>query len=128
MDKNITILLAEDDSLLRDLYEQAFRLVGYHIEIAIDGQDAVDKLDHMSQLPGLILLDMMMPRMSGFDVLRYLKHSEKYKDIQVIILSNVAEQEAIDNALKLGASNYLIKTDYVPSEIVAKVGEMMVKK
>lgn len=124
-DKNIKLLLAEDDVLLRDLYEQAFRLMGYRIETAVDGQDAVEMLDKMTELPVLILLDMMMPKMTGFDVLRYVKNSGKLKDVLVVILTNLGGEEEAGMARELGAVRYLVKDEYEPKQVVEKVEEVL---
>ena len=124
-EKNIKLFLVDDDPMVRDLYERAFRLMGYDIETAIDGQDAVEKLDKMEKLPKLILLDILMPKMTGFDVLHYIKNSAKLKDILVVTLTSVSETEVAEKTLKLGASCYLVKSDYEPAEIAAKVEEVI---
>ena len=124
-DKNVKLLLVEDEASLRDLYEQVFRLMGYHIETAVDGQDAVEKLDKMTELPVLILLDMMMPKMTGFDVLRYIKNSGKLKDILIVILSSLDGGEEAETAKKLGAVRYLVKSKYEPRQVVEQVEEII---
>jgi CheY-like chemotaxis protein len=125
IDKNVKLMLVEDEATLRDLYENAFRLMGYHIETAIDGQDAVDKLEQMDELPVLIMLDVMMPRMTGFDVLNYIKNSDKFKNIPVVMLTNIGDEEAAQKALEQGAVRYLVKGDYEPKQVVEKVEETL---
>jgi CheY-like chemotaxis protein len=126
--KNIKIFLVDDELMIRELYEHAFRLVGYHIDTAIDGQDAVDKLEKMEQLPDLIMLDLMMPRMTGFDVLNYIKNSDKFKNIMVVMLTSMPDPEALEKATKLGALGYLIKSQYEPKDVVLKIEEFLNNK
>lgn len=126
--KDIKLLLVDDEPMLRDLYEHAFRLRGYHIDTAIDGQDAVDKLEKMDELPVLIMLDLMMPRMTGFDVLNYIKNSEKFKNIKVVMLTSLPDPEALEKAIRLGALGCLIKSENEPREVVEKVEAMMSEK
>ncbi len=125
--KNIKLLLAEDNALIRDLYENAFRLMGYSIEIAIDGQDAVDKLEQMSPVPDLVLLDILMPKMNGYDVLHYIKNSEKLKNILVVMLTSLGDDEAAEKTLSLGASAFFVKDEHEPSEIAQKVEDIIAK-
>ena len=121
------MLLVDDDLNIRYLYEQAFRLMGYNIETAVNGQDAINKLEKMDPLPALILLDMIMPTMTGFDVLNYMRHSPQLKNMVVVMLTSVSDEEAVEKAMKLGAVGYLIKTEHEPREIVAKVQEFIDK-
>ena len=124
-DKNIKFLLVEDDPMIWDLYEQAFRLKGYTIEVAVDGDEAIKKLDTMDELPSLVLLDIMMPKVDGLDVLRHIKASNKLKGITVVMLTNLSESKSVEEALKLGAVRYLVKQDYTPNEIVGQVEDVI---
>ena len=125
--KNKKLLLVDDDFMIRDLYEQAFRLMGYNIETAVDGSDAVGKLEQMDRLRDLILLDIKMPNMSGYDVLQYIKNNTKLKDIPVILLTSISDEGAVEKTLKLGVLGYLVKSDYEPREVVVKIEELMAK-
>ena len=119
------ILLIEDDPLTARFYERAFKLNNYAIEVALDGQEAIAKLAMMEERPTLILLDLMMPKLSGFDVLRHVKSKDELRDIPVIVLTNLAKQEYADKAIELGAVTYLVKGQYSAKEVVAKVVELM---
>lgn len=127
LEKNAKIFLVEDDPLIWDLYERAFRFMGYHIEIAVNGEEAVKMLDKMETLPSLILLDIMMPKMNGFEVLKHLKESERLKNIAVVMLTNLAGKEDAEKALELGALLYLVKSNYEPKQIIEEVEKVISK-
>ncbi len=119
------LFIAEDDPLMGRMYERAFRLNGHELKMAFDGAEALETLSHMEPLPTVIILDVMMPKISGYDVLRSIKQNEKLKKIPVILLTNLAGQEDAEKGLQLGAVLYLIKSQYSPKEVVAKVEEII---
>lgn len=119
------LFIAEDDPLMSRMYERAFRLGGYELKMTFDGQEAINTLKEMDTKPMLVLLDVMMPKMSGFDVLRAMKSDEKLKDIPVILLTNLAGQEDAAKGLDLGAVSYLVKSQYSPKQVVEKVEEVI---
>lgn len=119
--------MAEDDSLLVHIYEKKFKTSGYEIEFAMDGEEAISKLKNMEIKPSLILLDGQMPRKSGFEVLQEMKNDEELKNIPVIFLTNMYEEDNEKKGLALGVVSYLIKSQYIPSEIVTKVKEVCEK-
>lgn len=119
------IFIVEDDPLMARLYERIFRLEKYTIEMAFDGQEAITKIEGMSEKPTLVLLDIMMPKLNGFEVLKYIKRHPELKTIPVIMLTNLAGKEDAERALELGAVLYLVKSQYEPREILQKVREVM---
>lgn len=119
------LFIAEDDPLMIRMYERAFRLGGHELAMAGDGEEALANLEKMDPKPSLILLDVMMPKLSGFDVLRKIKADEKLKSIPVILLTNLAGQADAEKGLELGAVTYLVKSQYDPKQVVAKVEEIM---
>jgi DNA-binding response OmpR family regulator len=121
----LTIFMAEDDPLMSRMYERAFKMDGFDFELAIDGEDAITKLDKIGTLPTVIMLDIMMPKKNGFDVLRYIKQNDKLKKIPVIMLTNLAGEEDAEKALSLGAILYLVKSEYDPKQIVNKIKEII---
>jgi len=121
------IFIVEDDPLMSRMYEKAFRLNGYDVELAFDGEEGLKKLKDMDDKPTVMLLDIMMPKMSGFDVLKELKEEKDLKKIPVIALTNLAGKEDAEKALKLGAKLYLVKSQYDPKEVVEKVKELIAK-
>ena len=119
------IYYSEDDPLMARMFERIFRFSGFAVEIASDGDEAVSKLEVLSQAPAVIVLDVMMPKRSGFEVLEQIKKHSQYKDVPVIMLSNLAGKEDADRAIQMGAAEYLIKSQYQPKEIVEKVVEII---
>lgn len=119
------IFIVEDDPLMSRMYEKAFKLNNFEIEQAFDGEEAIAKLETMSPKPVLIVLDVMMPKMSGFDVLKHIKASPDLKAIPVVMLSNLAGQEDAEKALSMGAVLYLVKSQYEPKQIVEKIKEII---
>ncbi len=110
--------------MMSRMYERAFRLGGHELTMAGDGEEALKTLDSMDK-PSVILLDVMMPKMSGFDVLRKIKADEKLKAIPVILLTNLAGEADAQKGLELGAIMYLVKSQYDPKQVVAKVEEII---
>lgn len=119
------LFMAEDDPLMSRMYERAFRLAGDDLVIAHDGEEAITLLQKADPKPAVILLDIMMPKINGFDVLRKIKEDEKLKNIPVIMLTNLAGDSDAEKALSLGAVLYLVKSQYNPKDIVAKVKEII---
>lgn len=118
------LFLAEDDPLMSRMYERAFKSNGFDLKIAFDGEEAINMLKAMSPKPVVILLDVMMPKKSGFDVLRDIKADDTLKNIPVILLTNLAGEKDAEKGLELGAVLYLIKSQYSPKETVAKIKEI----
>lgn len=119
------IFIVEDDPLMSRMYEKAFRLNGYDVELAFDGEEGLKKLEDMDEKPTVVLLDIMMPKMSGFDVLKAVKGDKSLKKIPMIALTNLAGKDDAEKALKLGAALYLVKSQYDPKEVVEKVKEVI---
>lgn len=125
MDKK-SILLVEDDSFVSDIYQTKISSEGFDIMVAENGLEAVKRLEE--KIPDLILLDIIMPYMDGIETLKKIKSEEKWKKIPVILLTNLSEKEKIEEALELGASDYLIKSHFTPSEVIAKVNAVLKDK
>ena len=119
------LFIAEDDPLMSRMYERAFRLGGHDLTMAGDGEEALATLAKMDPKPTLVMLDVMMPKMSGFDVLRKIKADEKVKNIPVILLTNLAGAQDAEKGLQLGAIMYLVKSQYNPKQVVEKVEEII---
>ena len=123
----VKLFMAEDDSLLVHIYERKFKASGYEIEFAMDGEEAISKLKNMEMKPSLVLLDGQMPRKSGFEVLQEMRGDSELKDVPVIFLTNMYQEEDEKKGLDLGVVAYLIKSQFIPSEIVDKVKEICEK-
>ena len=117
--------MAEDDPLMSRMYERAFKAGGHELVLAGDGEEALAALQKMEKAPEVIMLDVMMPKMSGFDVLRKVKADDKFKTTPVILLTNLAGQQDAEKGLELGAVLYLVKSQYNPKQIVEKVEEII---
>jgi len=117
------ILLVEDDKFLSEMYATKLTDNGFEADVAADGPEAMVKIKE--RRPDLILLDIVLPKMDGFEFLRLLKKDDSYKDIRVIILSNLGQKEEIEKGLGLGADDYIIKAHFTPTEVVAKVKEIL---
>jgi len=120
---NKKILMVEDDQFLRELAIKKFRLAGYEIVTAADGAEALALVEQKQ--PALILLDIILPGIDGFEVLRALSANAQSKDIPVIILSNLGQESDIDRGKKLGAVEYLVKTEFTLDEILKKIKKLI---
>ena len=113
------ILFVEDESALQKTFGDILKQEGYEMVSALDGEVGL-KLAK-TQSPDLILLDLILPKMDGFEVLEKLKEIPETKDIPVIILTNMGRMEEIGKSLELGAKTYLVKANYTLQEVVEKV-------
>lgn len=117
MAKNI--LIVEDDEFLRNLLNTKLSSEGFKVTFAIDGQEGIKKIK--DEKPSLILLDLLLPLVDGFEVLESAKNNADTKSIPVIILSNLDRKEDIDKGLKMGAIDYIIKSQFTIEEIIKKI-------
>ncbi len=117
------ILFVEDESALQKTFGDILKQEGYEVVSALDGEVGL-KLAK-TQSPDLILLDLILPKMDGFEVLEKLKEVPETKDIPVIILTNMGRMEEIGKALELGAKTYLVKANYTLQEVVEKVKQAL---
>lgn len=113
------ILVIEDDKFLRELISQKLSQEGYDVIEAIDGEEGIKKV--REENPELVLLDLILPGIDGFEVLGQMRESQPPVNIPVIILSNLGQKEDVERGLKLGAIDYLIKAHFTPGEIVEKI-------
>ena len=114
-----TILIIEDDKFLRELITQKLIKEGYETSEAIDGEEGIKKVKE--EKPDLVLLDLILPGIDGFEVLSKKREDPALVQIPVIILSNLGQKEDVERGLKLGAIDYLIKAHFTPGEIIEKV-------
>src|SRR6185295_15464878 len=95
------LLFCEDDPLMQRMFERVFRLGGHDVTMAGDGEQALATLEKMDPKPNLIMLDVMMPKMSGFDVLRKIKSDDRYKQIPVVLFTNLAGEKDAEKGIQL---------------------------
>lgn len=113
------ILVAEDDQFYGNIFKLKLSSAGYDVEVAQDGQQAITAA--LKHKPELILLDLIMPVKDGFETLKELKSNPELKDIKVVIMSNLGQDDDIQKTTALGAADYLVKTNLSLKEMVAAV-------
>ena len=117
------ILVVEDDKFLREMISRKLEKEGYEVYQAIDGEKGEEKIKEVK--PDIVLLDLILPGINGFEVLEKLKANPALEQVPVIVISNLGQREDIEKGLKMGAVDYLIKAHHTPVEIIAKVGEFL---
>ena len=120
------ILLVEDDAILVEMYQAKFELEGHEVRVATNGEECLTVLKEFR--PELILLDILMPKLNGFHVLKEIKKQPEMRTIPVILLTNLGQAEVDMNqelAKALGVNDYLIKSHHTPDEVVQKVVKVL---
>jgi len=117
------ILVIEDDKFLRELISQKLLKEGYDIAEANDGEKGIEAVK--KENPGLVLLDLILPGIDGFEVLARIKADPEISEIPIIILSNLGQKDDIEKGLKMGAADYLIKAHFTPAEIIEKIRSVL---
>ena len=120
------ILLIEDDPMLTELYQTKLEMEGYEVSVATDGEAGLSMAAQVK--PHLILLDIMLPKLNGFEVLKQLKSNTKTANIPVMVLTNLGGEKADTDkklALSLGANEFLVKTFHLPDDIVGKIRHIL---
>ena len=113
------ILIIEDEKIICDLLERKLTREGYSVVITTNGIDGLVKM--REDRPDIVLLDIIMPKMGGFEVMEEMNKDETLKDIPVIVVSNSGQPVEIDRIKKMGAKDWLIKTEFDPQEVLNKV-------
>ena len=113
------ILFIEDEAALQKTFGDILKSEGFEVISALDGETGLNLVEE--EKPDLVLLDLILPKIHGLDVLKEMKQNENTKNIPVIVLTNVESIEKIDKALELGATTYLVKSDYSLEDVIAKV-------
>lgn len=118
-----SILIVEDDIFVRELVGMKLREAKYTVTTSSDGQDGLNKL--LSGQYDIALLDLMLPNKTGLEILAEFRDSKSADyNPKIIIMSNLSEQEKITECLKLGVVDYIVKSHYSPTEIVAKINQL----
>ncbi|PIR70701.1 MAG: response regulator [Candidatus Niyogibacteria bacterium CG10_big_fil_rev_8_21_14_0_10_42_19] len=120
------ILVIDDDQFLLDIIKRKLVEAGFAVNSCLEAEKAFDILrnDH----PDIILLDLILPGMDGFEFMRIKNNDPRLADIPVIVISNLGQQSDIDHAMELGAKDYIIKANYTPSEFINKINEVANKE
>ena len=123
--KKAKILIIEDDRFLIKLYSSKLQREGFEVMEAISGEEGLSKI--LREKPDLVLLDLVLPQKSGFEILSEMQMNPETKDIPVIILTNLGQEPDIEKGLSLGAVAYLVKTDFSINQLPAIIKEHLVK-
>lgn len=124
--EDIQILIVEDDAFLAEIYQKKFEMEGFTVSVSNNGEKGL--ADAKKKLPDIILLDILLPKLDGFAVLKGLKADNTTKNIPVILLTNLGQKDDVEKGLEDGAVDYLIKTHFKPSEVVDKVRKILRKR
>ncbi len=122
----LKILLIEDDSFLLSMYATKFEMENFQVITAEDGEKGI-KLA-MKEVPDIILLDILLPKLNGFEVLKEIRANKETSPIPVILLTNLSQKSEIEQGLALGANDFLIKAHFMPSEVVEKIKKILGKE
>lgn len=117
------VLLVEDDKMILDMYTLKFTQEGYEVTQAENGKDGLELAKKVN--PDIVLLDIILPQMDGFTVLKSLKADPKMKDVPVVLLTNLGQDGDVKKGIELGAVDYLIKANFTPSQVVDKVKSVL---
>ena len=120
------ILIAEDDPIIRNLYSEELQKGGYVVKLAFDGVEAMESM--RNSRPDLVLLDIMMPRKSGLDVLAEMKSDENLLNIPVFVLSALGDADDKARGLTLGAIRYIAKSETIPGKVIEEVNQFFAEK
>jgi CheY-like chemotaxis protein len=124
MDKK-KVLIVEDDIFVAEVYSTKLLEMGHEIQIARNGQEGLAILE--KSVPDLILLDIIMPIMDGIEMLAEVKKKDEWKNIPIILLTNIGEKESIQKVKSLGVEDYLIKSHFTPAEVIEKINNILKK-
>lgn len=117
------ILLVEDEKIIIDLLQRKLQEEGYQVKVTTDGEQGLEAMN--KERPDLVLLDIVMPKMGGFEVMEAMNEVPNLKEIPVIVISNSGQPVELDRAKKLGAKDWLIKTEFDPQEVIKKVNRQI---
>ena len=120
------ILIIDDDEFLLDMYAVKFKEEGFEVDIAREGKEALNKIKEGAS-PEVVLLDIVMPGMDGFELLETIRKEKLIPTSKIIMLSNLGQKEHLDKGMSLGAADYIVKAYFTPSEVVKKVNEVLKK-
>jgi len=125
MPKGSRVLMADDDKMLIDMYKERLELAGYIVTLSRNGEEALSKIREVK--PDIVLLDIMMPKVNGYEALASIKSDPATKDIPVIMLSALMRDFNREKAVEAGADDYLIKSEAMPADVITKIEQVLAK-
>jgi len=123
--QNVKVLIVEDDVMLNKIYQTKLGIVGYKVFAAYDGEEGIKKMEEA--VPNIVLLDLMLPKKNGFEVLETVKQNIKLNHIPVIILSNLGQGDDIERGKALGADDFLVKSNVKLEMVLEKIEQVLQK-
>src|SRR3989344_5557530 len=117
------ILLVEDDQFLIDIYSTKLKDAGFEVVVVQEGDGVLSRINE--EKPDLLILDIVLPHMDGWEVLYKVKAAEGFKDLKVVVLSNLGQKYEVEKGLEMGADKYLIKAHYTPSEVAEEIKKIL---
>lgn len=124
--EQIKVLLVEDDTMLSDMYSMKFEGEGFAVWKGSNGVEGLAQLEK-NGVPDIILLDVIMPQMDGFTMLAKVKENAAWKNVPVILLTNLGQEQDVKKGIAMGANDYLIKANFTPAQVVEKVKTLLKK-
>lgn len=121
------ILLVEDDAFISSMYQTKLTMLGYTVRVAGDGEEGWNALK-AGPAPDLVLLDIVLPKRDGFEILTEIRRDPKLRAIPVLLLTNLGQKPDLQRGLDLGADDYIIKAHFTPSEVVEKIEKVLKEK
>ncbi len=125
-DSPAKILIVEDDRYISKMYQLKLSLDGFDVQLADNGRVGIEKAKEFR--PDIILTDILMPEMDGFDVIKAVKAEPEMATTPILIMSNLGQEDHIKKGLELGALGYIVKSQYTPSKVVDKIKEVLAGK
>lgn len=121
MAKTQKILVVDDDAPLLEMYKERLQIAGYDVETASNGEDGIEKAKQIK--PDLVLLDIMMPRVNGFDALQKMRQDPATAKTPVLMLTALVQESTKQRAQQAGAQGYIVKSETMPGEVIKKIQE-----
>jgi len=118
-----SILLVEDDPFVIDIYTKKLKMAGFSVRTARDGEEALRKLKEKK--PDLLILDIVLPNIDGWELLGKIKGKEELKDLKAVVLSNLSEKIDVEKGLEFGIAGYFIKAYYTPTQVVKEIKKIL---
>lgn len=119
-----TILLIEDDAFISSMYQTKLGMLGYTVRVAGDGEEGWQALTE-GPTPDLVLLDIVLPKRDGFEILAEIRRAPQLRGLPVLLLTNLGQKPDVQRGLDLGADDYIIKAHFTPSEVVEKIEKVL---
>lgn len=125
MSKGIKVFMVDDDKMLLDMYRERLELADFQVETSSNGEECLTNIHQIK--PDIVLLDIMMPKVNGYDTLSAIKSDPQTKDIPVIMLSALVRDINKSRALEAGADDYIIKSEVMPADVIKKIETVMAR-